>query len=813
MQRLQFDGDVDSGQTSDEGRAEFHCPSEDTDTKTLLTQDGERRIVESKHRNFIVSCVRESSLSETKIAEDDTEEQTGTDNVPSPESTQCSVQSSCASGLTPRPSVIDADLGSYQDSDVSVKSSDSGGAKVPMKTRDLNEKLLKLTGVTSSFNSSNTNLAAPDGDDAASSQITTPVVEIQSQPVGDVQAPATGDQFQSDTAVQQSGNVSLSQEAKFSNTHTMQSQPPGSIQGQQQHTQVPALSQAQSGNQTQQVSTPQQSFEIPTSSAGNMPSHFAPYINPPMMQYGGQQQQMAQQLLLQQQMPPYHNMMFPTFYAADPVQMYHNQLLQYALLQQMQQGQQHQLPPQMVVPGNWMFPGQMQQMSMSSQLHQTAGQENIAMQADSASPTQLHKMRDHVGQITPVTFTDSIAFSDGHALKKDMTTSSLGSIAGLEQELKKLHGRKERSMTTGSIITPESGQAYHVNPNEQHNYHSLPSGSHIPLDDGGHHGRLYQTHLSHIATEPILYLDHDKPVKDLVDSSQDKIADAEVQNEQPVEVKRKSRFSVSRVTDDPLLDVKAEIEQVPGDSKVDDESKSEEQLAESCPSATAADTDSVDSVPSQKNTALNRQTSKQGRFVITRVAEAKNEPPSSETETILAPPLSPPVCDSEVDMPDGDGAINSDEASLKTVSFYVSSPHSSSDSLNSVTSDDCLPTIVSHDKHLHRDNNILLKHDIQNISSLPSLYSSPETSIGITQLTYSRNSNKHYVHETYPPAKRIENRLFQSNSNSSVTEHSKSANRLLWDANQKSSLKDIFRGMQVCFYKNRLLNIFLFDLI
>ncbi|KAL5013195.1 hypothetical protein ScPMuIL_007465 [Solemya velum] len=795
--KLQFDGDVDGGQTSDEGRTEVHYPSEDTD-KTHGTQIGEPRIVECKNRSFIVSRVKESSLSETKIIEDDTEDQAGADNIPSPESTQCSVQSSCASGLTPRPSVIEADLDLYPDLEGSVKSNESGGANVPIKISDLEEKLLKLTGVTSSLNSSNTNLAAPDGDDAVSSQITTPVVESQSRSVGDVQP--SGEQFQSDTAtlMQQSGNVNLNQETKSSNT--VQSQPPGStaIQGQQQHTQVPTLSQAQSGNPTQQVPPSQQNFELPPSSTGSVPSQFSPYINP-MMQYGSQQQ-MAQQMLLQQQIPQYPNLMFPTFYAADPVQLYNNQMLQYAFLQQMQQGQQHpstlqnisQLPPQRMVPTNWMFPGQMPQMPMTSQLHQTAGQENVIMQSDSASPTQVNKMREHVGQMAHVTFTDSMGFSDGHALKKDLTTSSLGSIAGLEQELKKLHGRKERSMTTGSIINPESGQPYHMNANEQQNYHTLPSGSHISLDNGGHHDRLYHAHLSHIATEPILYMEHEKSGKD-----DDKASNGDVQNEAKIEVKRKSRFSVSRVTDDPLLSQKPETEPVTQDSKTEEESRLKEELSvESCLSVSVPDTDSADSFPmSQEGKFLVEETSKQGRFFVTRVVEANNEASSSESETLLAPSLSPPICDSEVDMPDGDGATNTDEASLKTVSFYVSSCNSSSDSLNSMTSDNCLPPIVSSDENQYQGSNIHSKPDISNtkyISSLPD--------ISLTRLTYS---NKKYMHETYPPTKRIERRLYQSNNHNSVKKCSEFPIKTsLASTEGTSTLKDIFQSLKVCIFMN-----------
>jgi hypothetical protein len=86
---LHFEIDGDSGPGSDDGRSELgvHVIS---DTASDGGDKGlhESRVIATKKKSFIVSCVTESALQESKITEDETEEHVASDNYISPENTQ-----------------------------------------------------------------------------------------------------------------------------------------------------------------------------------------------------------------------------------------------------------------------------------------------------------------------------------------------------------------------------------------------------------------------------------------------------------------------------------------------------------------------------------------------------------------------------------------------------------------------------------------------------------------------------------------------------------------------------------------------------
>ncbi|XP_062611403.1 serine/threonine-protein kinase Wnk-like isoform X2 [Saccostrea cucullata] len=184
--RLHFDTDGDSGQASDDSRNDMGVRDlllDGVDGVHMREKKSESRVIESKKRSFIVSKVLEPRILETKISEDDNEEQTNvSDNYISPENTHSSLPSS--SQTTQHPGgVVDSDTGTGTDSDKSI----SRRGNVPVDLLSLQEQLHQLTH--SSQQQAQTDVSQEKGSSPSVPSVT-PISENQpSQIVDDPSAP------------------------------------------------------------------------------------------------------------------------------------------------------------------------------------------------------------------------------------------------------------------------------------------------------------------------------------------------------------------------------------------------------------------------------------------------------------------------------------------------------------------------------------------------------------------------------------------------------------------------------------------------
>nr|XP_022301693.1 uncharacterized protein LOC111109755 isoform X4 [Crassostrea virginica] len=304
--RLHFDTDGDSGQASDDSRNEAGAQEilDGVDGHhhhhhhvQMREKKSESRVIESKKRSFIVSKVLEPTILESKISEDDNEEQTNiSDNYISPENTHSSLPSTGQATTQGTGGIVDSDAGTGTDSDKSV--SKKG---VPVDFSALQEQLKQLTHPSQAE-------ASLDKGLSQSVPNLTPVSESQVAPVSE----------------DQSSVVTLPQ--RRVSVESSYAPMPGQLK--MAHT-TPQINQT---SQTSQAILQQQSSSV------QQPSLQQPVQQPPAQQHQppASQQQVPQQIQggqqsLQQQ----------------PLQHQQPQGQQQPVQQQQQQGQriQQQLPP------------------------------------------------------------------------------------------------------------------------------------------------------------------------------------------------------------------------------------------------------------------------------------------------------------------------------------------------------------------------------------------------------------------------------------------------------------------------------------
>lgn len=426
MQRLHFEFDGDSGPGSDDGRSDLgvHVVS-DSAADGVPKENQESRVVSTKKKSFIVSCVAEPPIQESKIAEDESEEQIVTsDNYISPENTHTSLPS-CSSTTTHTNVVIDSEASSNYDTEKSLK-----GKKVPVDLNDLQEKLTQLTQKQSVGGGSNSSLNPQDGAQIGTSSLPTPCAENQPASIPDTQQTAS---YPANTQDPSHKLFPSKDGQSFSrNTQSVHHSHEGS-----------ATSSQLSGMPSQHSLTqPLDPLHIPLNqSFSGSVSNLA-------------QGQNSQQMYYQQPAPQYQ-MMFPP-YQADPMfmsMMGYQHMMYASMMMHQQQAQQHQQSqtsqqqsqyiPQQVMYPNWVMQGQ--QMPYYTQMG--AGSQNIPsqfphlqnLQSDVTSLVSSHPTSPSIsrkGEVDPhgdsSSAHSSVCGSHG-AGKKDL------SITKLEEELNKLH--------------------------------------------------------------------------------------------------------------------------------------------------------------------------------------------------------------------------------------------------------------------------------------------------------------------------------------------------------------------------------------
>ncbi|XP_061187851.1 uncharacterized protein LOC133195890 isoform X2 [Saccostrea echinata] len=311
--RLHFDTDGDSGQASDDSRSDMGVRElllDGVDGVHMREKKSESRVIESKKRSFIVSKVLEPRILESKISEDDNEEQTNiSDNYISPENTHSSLPSSSQTTQYPG-GVVDSDTGTGTDSDKSV----SRRGTVPVDLLSLQEQLHQLTH--SSQQLAQTDVSQEKGSSPGVPSVT-PVSENQPSQILDDQSAPAEVVHQRHASVeslhgQQPVQQKTTQPAPQQTSQTSQTQMVPQQQQQQPVQQQPVQQQQQSKPQHQQQALlqqqPVQQHQQPSGQqlaqhpqAGQQPLQQPLQHQQPQVQQTVQQQQGQR---IQQQVPP-----------------------------------------------------------------------------------------------------------------------------------------------------------------------------------------------------------------------------------------------------------------------------------------------------------------------------------------------------------------------------------------------------------------------------------------------------------------------------------------------------------------------------
>ncbi|CAC5409771.1 WNK [Mytilus coruscus] len=470
-QRLHFELDGDSGQGSDDGRSDLgvHVIS-DTASAAGEKEKQESRVVATKKKSFIVSCVTEAPIHESKITEDESEEHVASsDNYISPENTHTSSSTVAHSSIA-----VDSDASSNYDTEKSLK-----GKKVPVDLNDLQEKLTQLTQKQSVAGANvSSSLIPQDGVQPSPQQgsgaTSTPNIENQPSTLPDSQHSSsivqTQDTSQKTLPLKDGQSIPRNTQTVSHHVHDgsvtpQMPNPPPTIQTQTSHS----------------LSQPVEPLQLPLnqSFSGSM-SNLA-------------QGQNNQQMYLQQPTPQYQ-MMF--HYPTDPMVMQmmgigYQQMMYASMMMQQQQAQQQQqqtqptqqqqqaqpthqqqpsqfMPPQMMYPPNWVMQGQQMpyfpqggSQNITSQYPQQV--QNVLSDFTSvggsypASPS-VGRRSDQDGQGESYSTQSSISGPTYGPIKKEL------SIKHLEQELNKLHvaSTQKSDMKEGTSVHGASSGAQPV---------------------------------------------------------------------------------------------------------------------------------------------------------------------------------------------------------------------------------------------------------------------------------------------------------------------------------------------------------------
>nr|XP_022302002.1 serine/threonine-protein kinase WNK3-like isoform X9 [Crassostrea virginica] len=305
--RLHFDTDGDSGQASDDSRNEAGAQEilDGVDGHhhhhhhvQMREKKSESRVIESKKRSFIVSKVLEPTILESKISEDDNEEQTNiSDNYISPENTHSSLPSTGQATTQGTGGIVDSDAGTGTDSDKSV--SKKG---VPVDFSALQEQLKQLTHPSQAE-------ASLDKGLSQSVPNLTPVSESQVAPVSEDQSsvvtlPQRRVSVESSYAPMP-GQLKMAHTTPQINQTSQTSQ--AILQQQSSSVQQPSLQQPVQQPPAQQHQPPASQQQVPQQIQGGQQSlqqQPLQHQQPQGQQQPVQQQQQQQGQRIQQQLPP-----------------------------------------------------------------------------------------------------------------------------------------------------------------------------------------------------------------------------------------------------------------------------------------------------------------------------------------------------------------------------------------------------------------------------------------------------------------------------------------------------------------------------
>ncbi|XP_076095741.1 uncharacterized protein LOC143066794 isoform X4 [Mytilus galloprovincialis] len=639
-QRLHFELDGDSGQGSDDNRSDLgvHVIS-DTASTAGEKEKQESRVVATKKKSFIVSCVTEATIHESKITEDESEEHVASsDNYISPENTHTS-----SSTIAHPSTAVDSDASSNYDTEKALK-----GKKVPVDLNDLQEKLTQLTQKQSVAGANVSNALVPqDGVQPSSQQgsgaTLTPNIENQPSTLPDSQ---------------HSSSIVQTQDA------SQKTLPLKDGQSFPRNTQT-VSHQGHDGSITPQMSNPPPTIQTQTSH--NLTQPVEPLQLPLNQSFSGSMSNLAQgqgnqQMYLQQPTPQYQ-MMF--HYPTDPMVMQmmgigYQQMMYASMMMQQQQAQQQQqqtqpnqqqqpaqpghqqqhpsqfMPPQMMYPPNpnWGMQGQQMPYFPQGGSQNTTSQypqqvQNVLSDFNSiggsypASPS-VGRRCDQDGQSESYSTQSSISGPTYGPVKKEL------SIKHLEQELNKLHiaSTQKTDMKDGTPVhgAPSGGQTVDTIKNVQTN----------PTDISGANASSSSTETSSQTTE-----------------------ESDVQ-------KSGSRFAVSVVKEDKLQDKQVETsdssDTLLESNKQTDSDRSREIVKETLDdivTEVSKSEEKTENIEDSENESNKKKTESVGRrksrFLVMKIDEDKG--------TVTTDSLSPSLSVSE-----GGGASNANTATSKSVS-------------------------------------------------------------------------------------------------------------------------------------------------
>ncbi|XP_071153242.1 serine/threonine-protein kinase Wnk-like isoform X8 [Mytilus edulis] len=638
--RLHFELDGDSGQGSDDNRSDLgvHVIS-DTASAAGEKEKQESRVVATKKKSFIVSCVTEATIHESKITEDESEEHVASsDNYISPENTHTS-----SSTIAHPSTAVDSDASSNYDTEKALK-----GKKVPVDLNDLQEKLTQLTQKQSVAGANVSNSLVPqDGVQPSSQQGSgaTPTPNIENQPSTLPDSQHSSSIVQTQDASQKT--LPLKDGQSFPrNTQTVSHQ-------------------GHDGSITPQMPNPPPTIQTQTSH--NLTQPVEPLQLPLNQTFSGSMSNLAQgqgnqQMYLQQPTPQYQ-MMF--HYPTDPMVMQmmgigYQQMMYASMMMQQQQAQQQQqqtqpnqqqqpaqpghqqqhpsqfMPPQMMYPPNpnWGMQGQQMPYFPQGGSQNTTSQypqqvQNVLSDFNSiggsypASPS-VGRRCDQDGQSESYSTQSSISGPTYGPVKKEL------SIKHLEQELNKLHvaSTQKTDMKDGTPVhgAPSGGQTVDTIKNVQTN----------PTDISGANASSSSTETSSQTT-----------------------GESDVQ-------KSGSRFAVSVVKEDKLQDKQVETsdssDNLLESNKQTDSDRSREIVKETLNdivTEVSKSEEKTENIEDSENESNKKKTESVGRrksrFLVMKIDEDKG--------TVTTDSLSPSLSVSE-----GGGASNANTATSKSVS-------------------------------------------------------------------------------------------------------------------------------------------------
>ena len=555
-----------------------------------------------------MSRVPEHAVIKDKIAEDETE---NTYDQHSPESTQNSIR------VVPSPSLLhshqpsDSDTCAVSDSEKSLKSQ---GKEVPVNINDLQEQLTRLTrGGTATGNQldlsgglqthPSENHSPVPGEDG-SSQLSHSQGQSSHQLSTEKSLPGDNSSHEKQSSVPPSGQQP---------SQPMHNPQPsvGMQPGQQQASMPGMMQQGQQGHQSNNQPLPTSIQQPQPGSSQQPPAQQSVPSQKPVQQQGSTE--MPPNPNMPSAMYPQHMQYFPMMQqpmygfphhgSGGMMQMYPDQMHPMQYLQMPNQmvpyvminvQQQHQVSP-MLVPANMIMSNQMQYMGSHSGSHlphqHSDGHSESVIMSPPGTPPQSRK------QHSIETQSDSGIPSD---ISSPAPMRGNYSIANLEQELiRKLHGgtRKDIPMAASGSVLGESFSSMEASGTRLHEDRPQWTQSHESL--------------SSVQSVPADLSESLKKVEESDDINAESAAT--IPKTAP---KKKLRFQVERVKDDPLKVPEATVDNAQSDTGGATQSVSE-----------SGDKDT----PSEQDKKIVKP-AKLGRFSVTKIVEKTKSIDEPETD-------------------------------------------------------------------------------------------------------------------------------------------------------------------------------------